>query len=63
VPTKIAKNDPLLTDTEVAARLQVCKKTVSRLRYADELPTVRVGNRARIPASSVDEYIRRQLEG
>lgn len=62
MPTKLQKNDPLLTDAEVAARLKLHKKTISRLRYAGELPTIRVGNRARIPASAVEEYLRRQIE-
>ena len=42
--------DDLLTLGQVAAHLQVCKRTVSRLISKLDIPVVRVGNQVRIPA-------------
>ncbi len=47
----------LLSDHEVAEQLGVSRTLVRRLRYAGDLPTVRVGNLARIPESAVTAYV------
>jgi excisionase family DNA binding protein len=53
----------LLTDKQVGDQLHCSEKTVRRLRYRGELTTVLVGGLRRIPASSVENYIRRNTNG
>jgi excisionase family DNA binding protein len=53
----------LLTDQQAADQLHVSVKWVRRRRYSGELATVVVGGLRRIPASSVDDYIRRNTTG
>lgn len=47
----------LMTDREVAELFGVSRTHVRRLRYSGDLPTVRVGKLARIPASAVAAYL------
>lgn len=54
-------HSPLLTDQQVAARLNCSITTARRLRYSHVLPTVRVGRLARVPLAALDELIDKQL--
>jgi excisionase family DNA binding protein len=60
---KPVKNDQLLTDRQVAERLNVSVTTVRKLRYDRHLPTVRVAGCARTPLSAVENYIAARTEG
>lgn len=59
MPMKVpAAREPLLTDRQVAERLGIGVTTARRLRYAGQLPTVRVGTLARVPAEAVEEFVK-----
>ena len=49
----------MLTIPEVAQRLGVGRTTVYELNNADELELVQIRRSARIPAASVDDFVRR----
>jgi excisionase family DNA binding protein len=47
------------TDRQVAAALQVSKRTVYRLRKSGALREVRIGRAVRIPADALSEFLDR----
>ncbi len=51
----------LLTVAEVAAILRLSKMTVYRMVNSGALPALKVGRSVRVPASAVDEYLRRSF--
>ncbi len=62
--TTRAANDPTLvalTPEEVARRLGVGRTTVYALIAADELASVKIGNRRRIPAEALDCFLAKRL--
>ncbi len=52
-------DDRLLTVQEVATRMRVSTMTVYRLIKTGDLAASRVGHSYRLPASAVEEYLRR----
>ncbi|WP_269305321.1 helix-turn-helix domain-containing protein [Aeromicrobium sp. HA] len=52
------KNEALLTNREVAERLNVSLSTVKRMRYAGELPTIEVRGTRRVPLSAIESILR-----
>ncbi len=63
MPTRSNPAERMLSDQQVAEHLGVSVTLVRRLRYKRELPTVRVGTLARIPASAVAAYVAAQTTG
>lgn len=63
MPTRSNPAERMLSDQQVAEQLGVSATLVRRLRYQGELPTVRVGTLARIPASAVAAYVAAQTTG
>jgi excisionase family DNA binding protein len=53
----------LLTVKEVQERLKVCHVTVHRLIRRGAIQTAKLGRSRRVLASSLDDYIRRNLRG
>jgi len=51
--------EQLFTVAEVAARFRVSKMTVYRLCNSGALRSVKIGRSFRIPASAVEDYLRR----
>ena len=47
----------LLTYTEAAQRLAVCKRQVQRLVARGDIPFVQIGGSVRIPAGALSAYI------
>ena len=52
----------LLRPDQTADRLNVSKQTVYRLINAGEFTTLKVGGSLRVVESSIDRYIRAQIE-
>jgi excisionase family DNA binding protein len=46
---------------EAATLLSISRTAVFGLIRAGELPTIRIGGRRRIPRSSIEDYVTRQL--
>ncbi len=63
MPPRSNPPEQMLSDQQVAEHLGVSATLVRRLRYRGELPTVRVGTLARIPASAVAAYVAAQTTG
>ena len=63
--TEVKLIDDLRKPSEVAGRLQVHNSWIYQKIHAGSLPFpyVKVGRYVRIPASGVEEYLRRQLRG
>lgn len=57
----MAEPEALLTPKDVARRLAVGRTMVFFLLRSGELPSVKIGRARRIPASAVDDFIKRQL--
>ena len=53
--------EKLFTKQQVADHLQVSVRTVDRLRVDMDLPVYHIGNRVRIPQSSVDMILEKSL--
>lgn len=53
--------DKLFTKQQVADYLEVSVRTVDRLRVDMDLPVYHIGNRVRIPQSSVDMILEKSL--
>ncbi len=60
-PFKPRADDPLRSDERVADYLGVSRVTVRRMRYAGDLPTVKVRGAARTPRSAVLAYVAAQI--
>ena len=60
MPSKLTDPGPLLNHQEAADRLGVSVVTVRRLRYAGDLPTVKVRGAVRIPLRAVQAYVAAQ---
>ncbi len=63
MPARSNPSERLLSDQQVADQLGVSATLVRRLRYKRELPTVKIGAVARIPASAVAAYVAAQTTG
>ncbi len=53
--------EKLFTKQQVADHLQVSTRTVDRLRVDMDLPVYHIGNRVRIPQSSVDMILEESM--
>ena len=53
--------EKLFTKQQVADHLQVSVRTVDRLRVDMDLPVYHIGNRVRIPQSSVDMILEESM--
>ena len=53
--------EKLFTKQQVADYLEVSVRTVDRLRVDMDLPVYHIGNRVRIPQSSVDMILEKSL--
>ena len=53
--------DKLFTKQQVADYLEVSVRTVDRLRVDMDLPVYHIGNRVRIPQSSVDMILEKSM--
>lgn len=49
-----------LSKSEVAERLEVSGQTVARMVERGDLPSIRIGQRVKVPASGLAEYIRKR---
>ena len=52
---------PPLTVAQMGKRLNVCRTTAWRLVYDGTIPHFKIRRSVRIPATAVDEYLRRVL--
>lgn len=53
----------LLTITETAGELRICKTSVLKLVHGEVIPHVGIGRRLLIRREDVDTFIRRSLRG
>lgn len=53
----VAQQDTVLTIPEVARKLRIGKNTVYKMLNSGEIPSVRCGNRWRIPAKALENWL------
>jgi excisionase family DNA binding protein len=56
-------DEPLLTIQQVATKLQVTTKTVRQWLQRNQMRGIKAGKLWRIPASAVDEFLKRPRRG